>query len=801
MSFSTINIGNAYGAPDGMFAAISEGASGTTAVPFTVTRSGGLSSTVGVSWAVTGASTDPADAGDFVGGVLPSGTLFLAPGQASAVITVNVAGDTTYEPYEIFSITLSNPVGGASLGKASGQGLIRNDDQTMSISALLADKAEGGDGQTLYTFLVDRQSDNSGGFNSEWVVTGSGANPATADDFVGGAFPTGSVGFRSGQPAMTITVAVAGDRRTEGDEGFTVTLRNPSTSVTYLSASASGVIRNDDALVSIEAGPVSFAEGQSGNALHGFALTRTGNLSAAQQVGWTVAGAGTDAADAADFAGGALPSGTVSFAAGQASASIAVAVAGDGQMEADEGFAVTLSPPADGAELGNRVAAGVIRNDEASLAVAALDADRSEGQSGPTPFTFTVTRGGDLSVSHGARWTVTGAGAEGTDFVGGVLPSGEVVFAAGEAQRTVTVNVSGDRTVEADEGFAFSLFAPTGGATLGVSTAQGVIRGDDAVAEPVRGEVAVTGGAGVDAARIEGGLRGSAVTAEGGLPSRVTVGEDGPGYALSGVEVLDFADGRLVFDPSDPAAQVVRLFEAALDRAPDQAGLNFYVAALRGGQSLADIARGFVASPEFGARFGTGLSDDAYVGRLYANVLGRAASDAELAFYREGLNAGLTREQVLVGFSESPENKALTAPLVGAGIWDLSETAALTARLYDTMFGRLPDLAGLRFHRDGLDAGTATPLGLVGNFLGSPEFNARYGAGTGNRELVELLYGNTLDRAASAPEVDYYVSRLEGGALSRAQLVLDFSESPEHQALLAPVIGAEDPSQFGILFA
>ena len=108
----------------------------------------------------------------------------------------------------------------------------------------------------------------------------------------------------------------------------------------------------------------------------------------------------------------------------------------------------------------------------ATLSIAASSAYQSEGNSGSTPFTFTVTRTGTSTGAASAAWAVTGSGpnpANGTDFVGGALPSGTVNFAAGQTTATVTVNVSGDLTAETDDGFTIALSNPVG-ATLGTST-------------------------------------------------------------------------------------------------------------------------------------------------------------------------------------------------------------------------------------------------------------------------------------------------------------------------------------------
>jgi len=112
--------------------------------------------------------------------------------------------------------------------------------------------------------------------------------------------------------------------------------------------------------------------------------------------------------------------------------------------------------------------------------VAAVILEPAGGQSGTTPFTFTVTRTGDTSVAHSVNWAVGGAAVNGADFASGALPSGTVSFAAGQTSRTITVDVAGDKTVEANEAFTVTLSGPSAGATLGTATATSTILNDDA---------------------------------------------------------------------------------------------------------------------------------------------------------------------------------------------------------------------------------------------------------------------------------------------------------------------------------
>ena len=152
-----------------------------------------------------------------------------------------------------------------------------------AISALAADKAEGNSGTTPFTFAVTRTGDTGSTCSVSWSLTGGGANPASASDFVGNALPSGTVSFSAGEMSKTITVNVAGDTMVESDEGFTVTLSNPSAGATLGTASASGIIRNDDA--SMTFGPatidLSSLDGSNGFKLSGAAAGDLAGLSVA----------------------------------------------------------------------------------------------------------------------------------------------------------------------------------------------------------------------------------------------------------------------------------------------------------------------------------------------------------------------------------------------------------------------------------------------------------------------------------------------------------------------------------------
>jgi hypothetical protein len=79
----------------------------TRFVTFIVTRHGDVDPSVMLEWSVGG--TVAAD--DFLGGVLPAGTLTLSEGQKEARIEVALKGDRKLEGDEVVAVTLTNPVG------------------------------------------------------------------------------------------------------------------------------------------------------------------------------------------------------------------------------------------------------------------------------------------------------------------------------------------------------------------------------------------------------------------------------------------------------------------------------------------------------------------------------------------------------------------------------------------------------------------------------------------------------------------------------------------------------------------
>jgi 2',3'-cyclic-nucleotide 2'-phosphodiesterase (5'-nucleotidase family) len=111
----------------------------------------------------------------------------------------------------------------------------------------------------------------------------------------------------------------------------------------------------------------------------------------------------------------------------------------------------------------------------------------------------------------------------------------------------------------------------------------------------------------------------------------------------------------------------------------------------------------------------------------------------------------------------------------------LADNTDAVVRLYDTLFDRTPDQAGLAYWHNEL----ATELNLqqiTAAFMASDEYGSTLGQAADNEELIQLLYRNAFDREAEKSGLDYWSNELD--TQSAARVILGISESQEHIDLL-----------------
>ncbi|QMV65535.1 Calx-beta domain-containing protein [Pseudomonas berkeleyensis] len=457
-----------------------EGSGGSHELRYVVERSGDLTGSDTITWSLAPGAINGVDGSDFVGGVLPSGTLVFTAGVDRMEIVLHIATDSQLEADESFVLSLGTPNPGATVGNGSVNGMLLNDDQQFAIQAQTASVAEGGDGQVAQlNFLVNRTGYLNGTGSVAWRVVGEGGNPVDGADFVGGVLPSGTLNFTSGQTSQTITLQVAGDYRLEASEGLRVELYDPSTGASLGNASATATITNDDTGLAIATTRSGLVEGDSGSVIHEFTVTRSGVTTGTTSVDWSLSGE----VDAADFVGGVLPSGTVTFGPGETSKVIQISVRGDRDVEGDESFTVTLGNASGHADILVGEAQGSIVSDDVGISIQAEQAAVDEGAAGETQvLRFTVTRSGDLSGPVSVTWTASGLQAD--DFVLGTALNGLVEFAAGETSKVIELTLAGDAVLESDETLTLTLGNPVSNPAYGqtqllTDTASTLVRNDD----------------------------------------------------------------------------------------------------------------------------------------------------------------------------------------------------------------------------------------------------------------------------------------------------------------------------------
>ncbi len=117
------------------------------------------------------------------------------------------------------------------------------------------------------------------------------------------------------------------------------------------------------------------------------------------------------------------------------------------------------------------------------------------------------------------------------------------------------------------------------------------------------------------------------------------------------------------------SGKMFRLYNAAFARFPDSDGLKYWIGKYSSGENDERVvASSFISSSEFKERYGDNVSNPKYVETLYTNVLGRDYDQEGYEYWLGQLNSGVeTKYELLLGFAESAENKALFTEMTGFG--------------------------------------------------------------------------------------------------------------------------------------
>jgi hypothetical protein len=243
--------------------------------------------------------------------------------------------------------------------------------------------------------------------------------------------------------------------------------------------------------------------------------------------------------------------------------------------------------------------------------------------------------------------------------------------------------------------------------------------------------------------------------------------------------------GSIIHDVLSPGGEIYALYDALLNRTPDVLGFEGWTQALKNGVSLHDVAAAFLASSEGQSHVGS--PDNAtFVEELYETALRRRGESAGVQGWTNALNQGMSRADVAIDFALSSENIAGMQSSLNAGVFVPDQNSANVARLYYGVLGRAPDAAGLAGWTGVADGGPSSFESITQAFLNSAEYTNAH-TGISNTQFVDALYVDALGRHGAASELQGWVGAISQG-LSRADVAWDISESSEAQAHQLPNI-------------
>jgi hypothetical protein len=442
---------------------VTEGNSGSTSASFTVSLSAASGQTVTVS---AQTANNSASSGSDYTAAGPT-TLTFSAGTMTQTFSVPVLGDTLDEDDETYLVNLTTPTN-ATILDTQGIGTITDNDASPTLSINDVTVSEGNSGTVSASFTVTLSTQSG---RTVTVAAQTANNSASSgSDYTAVAATT--LSFAAGTTTKTFTVSVLGDTVDEANETYFVNLTSPTNSTTS-DAQGLGTITDDDTSPTMSINDVTTTEGNTGSTNAVFTVTLS--TASGQTVTVSAQTANNTAASGADYT--ATGPSTLSIAAGLTTATFSVPVLSDVKDEDDESFYVNLTSGTN-VTVSDAQGLGTITDDDAAPTLSIADAAVTEGSSGTTNASFTVT----LSAASGKTVSVVAQTANDTATSGAEYTATgptTLTFSAGTTSQSFTVPVVGDTLDEPNETFFVNLTSPSN-ATISDAQGQGTITDDDA---------------------------------------------------------------------------------------------------------------------------------------------------------------------------------------------------------------------------------------------------------------------------------------------------------------------------------
>jgi hypothetical protein len=402
----------------------------------TVTRTGGAASDVTVGYAtLDGTASAGADY------TTRSGTLTFGAGQTSRTFTVPILPDALGEGMETVNLALTTVAGGATIGGGSAVLQIVDEEQAFQFSAPTYTVSEAGAAAVI---TVQR----SGAIGTATVAYSTADGTARAGrDYLSTA---GTLTFTAGVSAATFSVPILNNTTVAGDRTLSVALGSPTGGTLAPRNTAVLTITEDDAGGAVQFSAAAYSVREDAGAVT-ITVTRTGGAASAVSVHYATS-------DGSAYAGAdyLATSGSLTFGAGQSSATFRVSILDDTLAEAPETITLTLSAASGGSALGGNATATLqIQDDESRVELSSAVYTINEGVALAA---ITLLRTGDTTRTVSVD-VVTGGGtaSAGADYA---ATTATATFGPGEVVQIVSIPIVNDTIVEPDETVVLTLANP-----------------------------------------------------------------------------------------------------------------------------------------------------------------------------------------------------------------------------------------------------------------------------------------------------------------------------------------------------
>jgi Ca2+-binding RTX toxin-like protein len=421
--------------------------------------------------------------------------LTFAPGETTKTVSVGITNDTLFEGQEDYAIALSAP-SGAAIQPGAG-----------SVTTTISDEANldtGANNDAPKLAITDLNVPESSGYAVFNVTLDKVSGVATsvalalADGTAkGGGVDYGSAGtgnlqistnngatwtdatqatFAPGETSVLVRTPLIADTLDDSGETFTLNATTVTPVGGTSNASATGTatlfdlpaLRIDDQTVNEATGTATFT------------VTLSSPAATEVTVGYTsVDGSATSGSDY-----GAV-SGTLTFAPGELTKTIAVPITDDLVYEGPETFTIQLANPSTNAVIADPLGLGTIMDDGTGTVPPGVTPTDDRPQASINDVivneaagtaTFTVTLAGTATTPINIDYaTADGTAKAGQDYT---AATGTVTFAPGETSKSITVPILNDAVYEGSETFTVNLSNPSSNALITDPVGLGTINDD-----------------------------------------------------------------------------------------------------------------------------------------------------------------------------------------------------------------------------------------------------------------------------------------------------------------------------------